>query len=114
MRGRSVGKRRAGAVDKAPSKVPRGKARLNIVLEEDLKRWVQRYAERNKTTVTYIIHATFVKLRRGDTGIEVLDDDIMEWAKGYALKHHTTVQDMVTRLLVDLRKEESGTGVKQI
>jgi hypothetical protein len=101
-------------VDKAPSRVPKGKARINIVLEEDLKRWVQRYAARNKTTVTYIIHSTFVKLRKGDTGVEVLNDDIMEWAREYALKHHTTVPDLVTRLLVDLRKEESGIGVKQI
>jgi len=96
------------------TRVPKGKARLNIVLEEDLKRWVQRYAVRNKTTVTHIIHATFVKLRKGETGVEVLNDDIMEWAMEYALKNHTTVPALVTRLLVDLRKEESGIGVKQI
>lgn len=119
MRSGSGGKRRAG--DKgvlkdglAPSKVPKGKARLNIVLESDLKRWVHRYAKANKTTVTHIIHATFVNLRKGDTGIEVLDDDIVEWAKEYALKHHTTVAELVKRLLIELRKEESGIGVKQI
>ena len=108
------GKPRKGAGAVTNARVPKGKSRLNIVLDESLKKWVQKYAARNKTTVTHIIHATFVKLQRGDMGVEVLDDDIMAWAREYALKNHTTVPNLITRLLVDLRKEESGIGVRQI
>ena len=87
---------------------------MNIVIDEDLKRWVQKYASKNRTTVTHIIHATFLKLRSGDTGIEVLDDDILSWAREYACRHHTTFPELVKRMLIELRKEESGIGVKQI
>lgn len=40
------------------------KARLNLKLDEDLKDWVQDFAERNNTSVSALVRDYFLMLRR--------------------------------------------------
>jgi hypothetical protein len=47
------------------------KSRLNLVLDRNLKDWVQQYARRHHTTITTIITSHFVDLRKEEDGIGV-------------------------------------------
>lgn len=40
------------------------KTRLNLMIDEDLKKWAMEYAKRNNTTVTSMITDHFRHLRR--------------------------------------------------
>ena len=53
------------------SKRLQGKARLNLLLDEKLKRWAVRYAKRKNTSLTQLITDHFVILRDKEKGIDV-------------------------------------------
>jgi hypothetical protein len=93
---------------------PKGKARLNIVIDEGMKDFVKKYADKHKTTVTYIIFRTFQQLQEGTLRFESLDKGISKWATDYAARNHTTVEELVKQYFISLKKEEDGIGIKQI
>ena len=56
---------------KVQDKKPDEKSRLNLVLNRNLKNWIQQYAKRHHTTITTIITTHFVVLRKEEDGIGV-------------------------------------------
>lgn len=58
-------------VEKKKKKRSRKKARLNVVLDAELKRFAQRYAARNCTQLTQIIVDHFLELRRREEDLDV-------------------------------------------
>jgi predicted nuclease of restriction endonuclease-like RecB superfamily len=48
--------------------VPDGKDRLNLQIDEDLKKWAQEYARRHHTSLTQIIIDHLVVLRKQEDG----------------------------------------------
>lgn len=53
---------------KKPIIVPEGKDRLNLQIDDELKRWAQDYAKRNHTSLTQLITDYFVELRKREDG----------------------------------------------
>lgn len=53
------------------AELPQGKARLNLLLDADLKTWVHEYARKNHTTVTAIVVEHFLRLQREAYGTGV-------------------------------------------
>jgi hypothetical protein len=52
-------------------KKSQGPARLNLLIDPELKEWVHDYARRMNTTVTSIVIAYFVSLREKEKDIGV-------------------------------------------
>lgn len=53
------------------AELPQGKARLNLLLDADLKAWVHEHARKNHTTVTAIVVEHFLALKRESYGTGV-------------------------------------------
>lgn len=62
------GKRRMNVQPKKAVIVPEGKDRLNLQIDEELKKWAQEYARRHHTSLTQMITDHFVDLRKQEDG----------------------------------------------
>lgn len=51
--------------------VPDGQARLNLLLEQDLKDYAKDYADRHHTNITQLIKDFFVNLRKKEKGLDI-------------------------------------------
>ena len=95
-------------------KVPKGQSRLNIIIDEKMKSFVKRYADKNKTTVTHIIYQTFQRIRDDEQLFGNLDKNLLSWVDEYVRRKNTTVNDLINNYFRELKKEEDGIGIKQI
>lgn len=93
--------------------VPDGKDRLNLQVDEELKKWAQTYAKENHTSLTQIITDFFITLKKEKVDLE-MDSELREWAIKYAKEKRTTISQLVTDYFMHLRKQEDGEGVEQI
>lgn len=66
-----MGKKKTRARKPYKKVIPESRARLNIILDKDLKDWAHEYARRQHTTVTSLITDHFVELREREGGIGV-------------------------------------------
>lgn len=72
-------KKRRKVQDRTRKKTPERKkktARLNLLIREDLKKWIHKYAERMDKSVSSIVTEHFIELRARDRrerihGVEV-------------------------------------------
>jgi len=56
---------------KTKQTLPEGKARLNLVLDADLKEFARDYARRHHTQITQVIVDHLLELRERERGLDV-------------------------------------------
>lgn len=79
----------------AVSSIPDGKARLNLLIDGELKNWAQDFSKKNNTTITAVITRYFTILKQVD-------------------KSGGEVAELLASLRSVMKEIESDNGVEQI